>query len=127
MKGALIKNKRINERNAYMNILLILASTPNKCDTLCPVYQASAWFMSYLHELSVASGNQALPWDHEEHIPRTQDSQEIVLWQGVLNGNLSLGFQIPISLHPVMEKGQLCLQQGQSTSQCPTFLFYIKA
>ena len=48
--------------------------------------------------------------------------QEIEVWQDVYSGgNLPLGFQFLISLHPAIEN------QVQNKGQCPEFLFYIKA
>ena len=72
----------------------------------------------------VVQGNQALPWDCEESIPRTH-TWEIVVWQVVYScRRLS---PCPLSLFPVMKNRQSCSQQGQHKIQCPEFLLHIKA
>ena len=57
---------------------------------------------------SVVGGNQALPQDCKESMPRTPAWEVVVgglVYLGV-SRRCPLGFQCPISFHPVMEKVQ---------------------
>lgn len=68
----------------------------------------------------VAGGNEALPLDHKENIPRTHAKQTVV-WKDLFKKAAPApGFQCSISVPITIKK----VQQGQNKGQCLEFLFH---
>ena len=75
--------------------------------------------------INVVGGNQALPWDCEEAFHRLTHGRLRCDKMVYLGGNLPLGFQCLISLHPAIEEVQLC-SQATTKASVQSFCFILK-